>query len=426
MARLEQALQLRKLAQRLATSDEAIASHPQLVFGALVKLQKARPGLIAALSSSGWGDQTIKRLKHPKLTLWRTLARPGQVKHETINKLLRDIQETAAWKEIQTSKKQRDERLAAEPWNHHARLKKADQLIERLEQKLSEHSKVKLFFWHHYDSLGFLPRSWLNVLQTLRRRDWVVIVSSSGLNIDSQQQLEGAGCIISERKNIGMCLGAYRDFCCLLNEHKHLRNQIQNLVLCNDSTLPVGGDEPFCNQIESVNSNLQTDTAQMTGMTDSIQTTTYHIQSYFLSINSCLLQQHCWLQFWERFNPYGDKDDLIQRGEVGLSQWLLKQGITIKAHYSLVSILLGKPGANPELKDLDLRQPKELNVTLMCWKALLEAGFPLIKKQLLLDPPHFLPRAIPMSELSEHLSDKDEHLSNDLEQLLKSRFLKVC
>ena len=31
-----------------------------------------------------------------------------------------------------------------------------------------------------------------------------------------------------------------------------------------------------------------------------------------------------------------------------------------------------------------------------------------------------------MSELSEHLSDKDEHLSNDLEQLLKSRFLKVC
>ena len=134
MARLKQALQLRKLAKRIATSDEAIASHPQLVFGALVKLKKARPGLIAALSS-GWGDQTIKRLKHPKLTLWRTLARPGQVKHDTTNKLLRDIQETEAWKEIQMAKKQRDERLAAEPWNHHARLKKADQLIERLENR---------------------------------------------------------------------------------------------------------------------------------------------------------------------------------------------------------------------------------------------------------------------------------------------------
>ena len=425
MAPLEQALQLRKLAQRLATSDEAIASHPQLVFGALVKLKKARPGLIAALSS-GWGDQTIKRLEHPKLTLWRTLARPGQFKYETTNKLLRDIQETGAWKEIQTAKKLRDERLAAEPWNHHARLKKADRLITRLEQKLSEHSKVKLFFWHHYDSLGFLPRSWLNVLQTLRRRDWVVIVSSSGLNIDSQQQLERAGCIISERKNIGMCLGAYRDFCCLLSEHTHICNLIQNLVLCNDSTLPIGGDEPFCNQVESINTNLRTDAAQMIGMTDSVQTTAYHIQSYFLSINSCLLQKHCWTRFWERFNPYGEKDDLIQRGEIGLSQWLLKQGIHIKARYSLASILLGKTGAYPELKELDLRQPKEVNVTLMCWKALLRAGFPLIKKQLLFDPPHFLPRAIPMSELSEHLSNKDEHLSNDLEQLLKSRFLKAC
>ena len=126
------------------------------------------------------------------------------------------------------------------------------------------------------------------------------------------------------------------------------------------------------------------------------------------------------------FNPYGEKDDLIQRGEIGLSQWLLKRGVQINARYSLVSILLSKTGAYPELKELDLRQPKEVNVTLMCWKALLRAGFPLIKKQLLFDPPHFLPRAMPISELSEHLSKDDEHLNNDLEQLLKSKFLKAC
>ena len=241
----------------------------------------------------------------------------------------------------------------------------------------------------------------------------------------SQQQLEQTGCIITKRKNLGLCLGAYRDFCCLLNEHKHLCNQVQTLALCNDSTLPIGGHEPFCNDVDSIANNLRTDSSQMEGLTDSVQTTSYHIQTYFLAINACLLQDDCWPEFWEMLNPYGDKDDLIQRGEVGLSQWLLKQGVSINARYSLASILLNQPSANSELNDLDLRQPKEVNTTLMCWKALLKAGFPLIKKQLLLDPPHFLPRAIPMSELSQHLSAKDQKLRSDLEQLMKSRFFKL-
>ena len=424
MARLKQALQLRQLAQRLAASDETAASHPALVFSALAKLQKARPRLIAGLRSQ-WGEQTVKRLQHPKLMLWKTLATPNQASTETNNTLLQAIQDTEAWKQSQASQQQRDAQLARQPWNHRARLEKAGRLIQQLDQQLHEHNRAKLFFWHHYDALGFLPRSWRHILEALRRRGWIVVVSSSDLNHASQQQLEQAGCIISERKNLGLCLGAYRDFCCLLNEHKYLCNQVQTLVLCNDSTLPIGGHEPFCNDVDSIANNLRNDSGQMAGLTDSVQTNAYHIQTYFLAINACLLQDDCWPQFWEMLNPYGDKDDLIQRGEVGLSQWLLKQGITINSRYSLASILLSQDGANPELNDLDLRQPKEVNTTLMCWKALLKAGFPLIKKQLLLDPPHFLPRAIPMSELSQHLNEKDQHLRNDLEQLMKSRFFKL-
>ena len=424
MARLEQALQLRQLAQRLAASDETAASHPALVYGALARLQKARPRLIAGLRSQ-WGKQTVKRWQHPKLILWKTLATPNQVSTKTSNTLLQAIQQTEAWKQSQASQQQRDARLTQQPWNHRARLDKADRLIQQLDQQLSELNGAKLFFWHHYDALGFLPSSWQLILETLRKRGWIVVVSSSGLNQASQQQLEQTGCIITKRKNLGLCLGAYRDFCCLLNEHKHLCNQVQTLALCNDSTLPIGGHEPFCNDVDSIANNLRTDSSQMEGLTDSVQTTSYHIQTYFLAINACLLQDDCWPEFWEMLNPYGDKDDLIQRGEVGLSQWLLKQGVSINARYSLASILLNQPSANSELNDLDLRQPKEVNTTLMCWKALLKAGFPLIKKQLLLDPPHFLPRAIPMSELSQHLSAKDQKLRSDLEQLMKSRFFKL-
>ena len=424
MAHLEQALQLRLLAQRLAASDDACVTPPVLVFGALARLRRARPRLIASLRT-GFGDQTVKRLQHPKLTLWKTLATPNLVKTNNTKELLFAIQQTVAWRKTKEAKQQRDKQLAQQPWNHRARLHEIEQLLQQLEDRCREQSETKLFFWHHYDALGFLPRSWQNVLDALQARGWIVVVSSSGLNDASQDQLQQSGCIISHRDNVGLCLGAYRDFCCLLNEHQHLRDQIQILVLCNDSTLPIGGHEPFCNEVDKISKTLRTDTARMIGLTDSVQTIAYHLQTYFLAINSSLLNAKCWPQFWEALNPHGDKDDLIQRGEVGLSQWLLKQGISLNACYSLASLLLSDPGANPELKDLDLRQPKEVNTTLMCWKALLQAGFPLIKKQLLLDPPHFLPQPIPMSELSHHLSETDQSLRDDLEQLLKSRFFEV-
>lgn len=424
MARLGQSLKLRQLAQQLAASDAAFGSDPMVVFGAMARLQRARPRLIAALRSR-WGHQKSLSARHPKLSLWRALAVPDQVSSNNTNSVLSAIQKTEAWKQQETRQLQREQQLVKQAWNHRGRLHDPERLVQQLEQRLLKHNESKIFFWHHYDALGFMPRCWQDILEALNKRGWIVVVSSSGLNHKFQQQLEDSGCIISTRINLGLCLGAYRDFCCLINEQKPLREQIQTLVLCNDSTLPVGGHEPFCTTIDSISNNLQTSSAKMTGMTDSVQTDSYHIQSYFLAINACLLKNECWSRFWETFNPHGDKDDLIQRGEVGLSQWLLRQDISIDAHYSLTSILLHQPGANPELNELDLRQPKEVNPTLMCWKALLAAGFPLVKKQLLLDPPHFLQRAIPMSELSQHLGENDQHLNNDLEQLLKSRFLKA-
>ena len=60
----------------------------------------------------------------------------------------------------------------------------------------------------------------------------------------------------------------------------------------------------------------------------------------------------------------------------------------------------------------------------MCWGALLKAGCPVIKKQLLLEPPDFLAQTIPMAGLSAHLTADDEALMQDLEHLLQSRFLR--
>ena len=423
MSRLEQALQLRQLAQRLAASNEDGSHQPAVVFGCLARLQKARPCLIASMRAS-LGKQTSRRSQNPKWKLWQSLATPDEVSTTYLTELLAAIRQTAAWQQACTANELRRSTWSQEPWNRQARLKNAPELIRHLEEAFRPHQKVKLFFWHHFDTMGFVPQSWHKVLTELIKKGWVVVVSSSGVTTNAAQELANCGCLISYRQNLGLCLGAYRDFCCLLDSTPKLRDRIETLVLCNDSTLPLGGAMPLCMQAETIHQKLKTPKAQLLGLTDSVQTRGYHIQTYFIALNAALLNNPIWVNFWHYLDPRGNKDDLIQRGEVGLSQWLLRHSIEVKAIYSLVSLLLKSESIPESLKQLDLRQPEQINTTLMCWKALVNEGCPVIKKQLLLEPPNHLAQTVPMAELGALLTAADQALMEDLEHLLQSRFLK--
>ena len=300
------------------------------------------------------------------------------------------------------------------------------ELLKSLEAAFNQRQEVKLIFWHHFDALGYAPQSWQNVLAEMVKQGWVVVISSSGLETKTAEQLESLGCLISQRENLGRCLGAYRDFCRLLEQNQNLRDRIETLVLCNDSVLPLGGFEPFCQQAENIHTRISGAEAKLVGLTDSVETKAYHIQSYFLSLNLALLKSPAWIEFWINVDLTGCKDELIQKGEVGLSQWLLAHNIPLEATYSLVALLLNSPSISQALEQLDLRQPEQINTTLMCWTALLNTGFPVIKKQLLLEPPKFLNQTVPMAQLRAHLTVADEDLKKDLEHLLQSRFLKPC
>jgi hypothetical protein len=164
---------------------------------------------------------------------------------------------------------------------------------------------------------------------------------------------------------------------------------------------------------------------QLSGLTDSVETGQYHLQSYCLAANQSLLRHRCWDEFWSSFDVRKTKEELIQDGEIGLSQWLLKQEIALQPAFSLTSMLLRTPEVRKELTTHDLQRPRDINLTLMAWKSLIKQGFPLVKKHVLLDPPPTLSGVVPMSELSDHLGAKDDLLKQDLEQLLKSRFISA-
>ena len=423
MEPLKQALQLRQLAQRIALSNHETSHQQAVLLNALTRMQKARPRLVASLRNS-LVRRATKRSQNNKLRLWQALAKPDQVSAKELKGLLTAIRQTDAWQQACINNERHQSVWREEPWNHEARLMNKDELLKNLEAEFNQRQEVKLIFWHHFDALGYVPQSWQNVFAEIGKQGWVVVISSSGLEARAAERLKSLGCLISQRQNIGRCLGAYRDFCRLLDQNQNLRDCIKTLALCNDSVLPIGGVQPFCIEVDSIHQKLRTSKAKLIGLTDSVQTRAYHIQSYFLCVNSMLIKSPIWAQFWSRANLAGSKDELIQQGEIGLSQWLLRHNIPLEATYSLASILLKSPNISQTLDQLELRQPEEINTTLMCWNALINAGCPIVKKQLLLEPPHFLPQTVPIAKLGAHLTTADEDLAKDLQQLLQSRFFK--
>ena len=91
----------------------------------------------------------------------------------------------------------------------------------------------------------------------------------------------------------------------------------------------------------------------------------------------------------------------------------------------MASVMLNSQELRNELSIHGIQRPNQINLTLMAWKTLLKTGFPLVKKHVLLDPPPTLSGVVPMSELSDHLDAKDVLLEQDLEELLKSRFIRA-
>lgn len=411
---LSTALPLRRLSQRLIEPCDAQSRPPAaLVFRAVRRLAASRPRLLEGLR---WSQRLglLNTAHSRKLQLWSAVAGAQQPNLDC----LAALQQTQAWRDAQQQREQQLQQRLNALWNHRGRLQNPEALL----QGLREQGSRRVVFWHHFDRRGVLPQSWLMALQALKQRQWTVVVSSSGLNSEAEQALEQNGLLISRRINKGLCLGAYRDFCCLLAEAADLLNGCEQLLLFNDSTLPIGGGQRLADCLDSMALVPKAgNKAVLTGMTDSIERHRYHLQSYWLLANGPLLRERGWIEFWQGLDLNKSKDDLIDAGEIGLSQALLAAGITLKAHHSLVEMLMDGATTSDELQRCGRHNLLGVNLSLFAWQSLLRAGCPLVKKQVLLAPVDCGPVPIPLGQLHQHLADADRALQQDLEELLRSR-----
>lgn len=297
----------------------------------------------------------------------------------------------------------------------------------KLLARLCDLAPERLMLFHHYDCRGVLPKSWLELLKVVQCAGWQVIVSTSCLQASAMEELEAVGVQIALRSNIGLCLGAYRDLSLALLSDPKLCRHVHSLVLCNDSTLPLHSPEhilrhlnAWCRSSESAVHPI------LSGLTDSAERGQYHLQSYCLLVNRALLEHHAWLKFWLMFSLIGSKDDLINHGEIGLSQVLLAAGIQLRAAYPLVDGLLHEPAMAQEIDRYGLHAPSRVNQSLFAWQALLARGFPLVKKRILLDSVDPAAQLITLSELMQWVPrDRQALIANDLHQLFISRYTNV-
>lgn len=287
----------------------------------------------------------------------------------------------------------------------------------------------KLFVFHHFDPRGLLPHCWIEALLVLQTSGWQVVLSSSQLDSSVCEVLAPAGVKIARRANIGICLGAYRDLALLLHSTPAVLRQMKALVFCNDSNLLVQPPEALVDQLERWTSGSGTELSdsqskpKLSGLTDSFERQAYHLQSFLLHANRDLLRHPAWLRFWLNFAIDGSKDDLINQGEIGLSQSLLLAGVELKTAYPLVKGLITDPAMAEELKGYGIAKPENVNQSLFAWRSLLARGFPLVKKHVLFQLAEHQGQPLAIAELASLIpKERRVLLIRDIEQLLISRF----
>ncbi len=118
------------------------------------------------------------------------------------------------------------------------------------------------------------------------------------------------------------------------------------------------------------------------GMTDSDEYAP-HVQSYFLVFRRSATSAPCFSTFWQSVLPYRDKSRIIQSYEIGLTTFLVENGLRRAVVAPLASLPL------PLWQRLNRRATK--NPTSWCPLAVLAAGMPFVKLEVLRDNPAGVP-----------------------------------
>jgi lipopolysaccharide biosynthesis protein len=193
----------------------------------------------------------------------------------------------------------------------------------------------------------------------------VFITGSSVALVQDLEELKKYCPVIIKKQNVGMDFYSWKIGWQFIQEV-----QIpEQLLLANDSVYG-----PFFNLREIFN-DMNSRIYDLWGMSDSYEIA-FHIQSYFLVLNKKTVNTRFFSSFWKKVYPLKNKDEIVIRYEIGLSQMALKENLKIGALLPYFRLI------NSIHENLILS--KLINPTLYYWyEQIVHHNFPFLKSYLL-------------------------------------------
>lgn len=183
---------------------------------------------------------------------------------------------------------------------------------------------------------GLLP-SHINVLKTMRAEGISpIVVSNLALSDADRAEIEPLSHAILERPNIGYDFGGYRDAILFLQP---MISDLERLWILNDSAWLIEQDISWFQQARAAACDFVGASYSRTHELKTLEDAKkhwppnssdrfFHYGSYALLIGSNALRHKDFLRFWKKLLITNDKALTVRRGEMGLSQWIIRNGFS--------------------------------------------------------------------------------------------------
>jgi len=243
-----------------------------------------------------------------------------------------------------------------------------------------------LIVFVHYSASGNLEKYvkyYVDELLKIEEEKEFVFVSTSLLALDDKKILMDKGIKVIERENVGYDFYSYK-----VGIKSVDLSKFSSVLICNDSVFGPLYD------INEIYQKLQSNENDIVGMTQSYEKQ-YHLQSYFLLFKQKACQSDLFNEFWNRVEILNNKDEIIQKYEIGLSQEFLRNGYSIGAYCNMTTTCIDMVlHSEQKLKAIKrcikyffrgkLKQIKALNITHYLWEYIIvKKKFPFIKRELI-------------------------------------------
>ena len=182
-----------------------------------------------------------------------------------------------------------------------------------------------------------LAKSHLRTLKYFIRNNFSpLIVSNLPLSKENKNLLLKNCWTLIERKNYGYDFGGYRDGVLFLSEK--IRD-LDKLILINDSTwFPITNNNSFMDFIDNSNldfigatshygfkrQRLPSKKTSLSKPEFNFNNKNFHYASYALSFSKKILKDENFLKFWKNLRLSGTKNLVVRRGEIGLTQYVVR------------------------------------------------------------------------------------------------------